>query len=43
MTQEQLDTIQEIQRLVEGIANLVQASPQELWDVISKLLGGNQN
>lgn len=43
MTQEQLDTIQEIQKLVEGIANLVQASPQELWDVISKLLGGNQN
>ncbi len=46
MSQEQFETIEEIRRLAEDIASMVQSSPQGFLDVISGLLGGymgNQN
>ncbi len=40
LSREQFETIQELQRLAEDLADLVQASPQELLDAMSRLMGG---
>ena len=46
ISQEQIEKIEEIQRLAESIADLLQTSPQELLNIMNMLLGGymgNQN
>lgn len=46
MSRKQFETIEEIRRMAEDIASMMQSSPQGLLDVISGLLGGymgNQN